>query len=99
MFQLADRVLEVILSSAIAADRKQIEATNQEIARLKSFNVDPALLQHKPYRPVEVISIYPSRDLGKVTSYILFSGRRSRELMELGMTDCYAVLKRHGLVR
>jgi len=56
------------------------------------------VLQHKPYRKVEVISIYPSRDLGAVKSWIVFSGGRSRELIELGMTDCYSVLKRHNLI-
>ena len=98
LFQLADRVLEVILSSSIAGDAKQIEDTNQEIIRLKAANVDPALLQHKPYRPVEVVPIYPSRDLGQVASYILFSSGRARELIELGMTDCYSVLKRQGFL-
>ena len=98
MTELADRVLEVILSSSIAADRKQIENTNGEIERLKSVGVDPATFQHKPYRPVKVISIYPSRDLGKVGSYIYISGDKARELIELGMTDCYRVLKRHKLI-
>jgi NTE family protein len=98
LFQIADRVLEVLMSSAIAGDRKQIEDTNQEIDRLQKQQVDPAVLQHKPYRKVEVISIYPSRDLGAVKSWIVFSGGRSRELIELGMTDCYSVLKRHNLI-
>jgi hypothetical protein len=60
--------------------------------------VDPATFQHKPYRPVKVISIYPSRDLGKVGSYLHISGDKARELIELGMTDCYRVLKRHKLI-
>ena len=98
VFDLSDRVLEVILSSAIATDRDQIERTNQEIIRLREQNIDPAVLKHKPYRPVEVISLYPSRDLGTVSSYIRFSGTRARELIELGMTDCHQVLKRKGLV-
>jgi len=98
LFQLADRVLEVILSSAIAADRHQIESTNAEIDRLLALDVDPMTFQHKPYRPVKVIAIYPSRDLGNVGSYLIVSGERAKELMELGMTDCYRVLKRHELI-
>jgi len=96
--ELADRVLEVILSSSIAADRKQIENTNEEIDRLVAAGVDPATFQHKPYRPVKVMAIYPSRDLGKVGSYLYISGDKARELIELGMTDCYRVLKRHKLI-
>jgi hypothetical protein len=44
------------------------------------------------------MSIYPSRDLGKVGSYLHISGGKARELIELGMTDCYRVLKRHKLI-
>ncbi len=98
LFDLSDRVLEVILSSAIAEDRAQIENTNGEIERLRASNIDPALFQHKPYRPVELVSIYPSRDLGTVTSYLRFSGSRAKELIELGMSDCHQVLQRKGLV-
>jgi len=98
VFDLSDRVLEVILSSAIASDREQIENTNAEILRLRSKGIDPGLLQHKPYRQVEVIAIYPSRDLGTVSSYIRFSASRAKELIELGMTDCYQVLKRKNLI-
>jgi NTE family protein len=98
VLDLSDRVLEVILSSAIAGDREQIEATNAEILRLRSKGIDPGLFEHKPYRRVEVIPIYPSRDLGTVSSYVRFSGSRARELIELGMTDCHQVLVRKGLV-
>ncbi len=98
LFDLSDRVLEVLLSSAIHMDRAQIESTNQELFRLRSLGVDAHLFQHKPYRQVEVISIYPSRELGDVTSYLRFSGARARELIELGMSDCYQVLKRKKLV-
>ncbi|MBW1808300.1 MAG: patatin-like phospholipase family protein [Deltaproteobacteria bacterium] len=98
LFQLADRVLEVILSSSISADRKQIDNTNQEIERLVSLGIDPDTFRHKPYRPVKVIAIYPSRDLGNVGSYLIVSGDKAKELMELGMTDCYRVLKRHNLI-
>jgi NTE family protein len=98
LFELADRVLEVLLSSAIASDRNQIESTNQEIFRLRSLGVDAHLFQHKPYRTVEVISIYPSRELGSVSSYVRFSSARARELIELGMSDCYQVLKRKKLL-
>lgn len=99
LFDLADRVLEMILSSAISEDRKQIERTNQEIARLRAQGENPSVLQHKPYRPVEVISIYPSRDLGTVSSYLHFSGSRARDLIDLGKMDCLQVLRRHGLLR
>lgn len=98
IFDLSDRVLEVVLSSAITADREQIENTNNEIIRLRDLDIDPVVLKHKPYRQVEVIPIYPSRDLGTVSSYLRFSGSRARELIELGMTDCYQVLKRKGLI-
>ncbi len=98
LFQMADRVLEIIISSSIAADRQQIENTNQEIERLAASGFDPANFQHKPYRPVQVIGIYPSRDLGSVGSYLIVSGERARELMQLGMTDCLRVLERYGLV-
>ncbi len=99
LFQMADRTLEIIISSSIAEDRHQIENTNREIERLQSMGVDPEVLQHKPYRPVQVIGIYPSRDLGSVGSYLLVSGSRAKELMELGMTDCYRVLERYGLMK
>jgi hypothetical protein len=95
---MADRVLEVILSSAIKADRAQIENTNEEIERLVAAGVDPATFQHKPYRPVKVMAIHPSQELGRVGSYLLVSGGRARQLMELGMADCYRVLKRHELL-
>lgn len=98
LLQIADRVLETILSAAMAGDRHQIENVNREIERLRSQGVDPATFQHKPYRPVEVIGIYPSRDLGSLSSYLLVSGERTRELIELGMTDCYRVLERHDLL-
>ncbi len=98
VFDLADRVLEVILSSAIAGDREQIENTNKEILRLREQGTDPALLKHKPFRLVEVISIYPSRDLGTIGSYLHFSSSRAGELIELGMTDCHQVLKRKNLI-
>lgn len=98
LFQMADRVLEVILSSAIAADREQIENTNREIERLKAMDIDPATFQHKPYRPVQVIAVHPSRDLGNVGSYIFISGTKARELMDLGTADCYRVLRRHELI-
>ncbi len=98
LFQLADRTLEVILSSSMTADRKQIESTNQEIERLKALDVDPNAFKNKPYRPVQVIGIYPSRELGNVGSYLVVSGDKSRELIELGMTDCYRVLKRYELI-
>lgn len=98
LFMLSDRVLEVMLSSAIAADRKQIENTNEEINRLKSVSVDPNSFKHKPYRPVEVIAVHPSRDLGHLGSYLNFSGKKAKNLMDLGMSDCYQVLKRHNLI-
>jgi NTE family protein len=47
---------------------------------------------------VKVIGIYPSRDLGKVGSYLKVSKDQAREMMELGMTDCYRVLKNHDLL-
>ena len=98
VFDLADRLLEVILSSAITSDREQIEHTNDEILRLQEEGADPSLLKHKPYRQVEVISIYPSRDLGNVGSYLHVSRSRAKELIELGMTDCRQVLKRKNLI-
>ena len=49
-------------------------------------------------RPDKVMAIYPSRDLGNVGSYLIVSGDKAKELMELGMTDCYRVLKRHSLI-
>lgn len=98
LLEIADRVLETILAAAMTGDRHQIENVNREIQRLRAQGVDPAAFQHKPYRPVEVIAIYPSRDLGSLSSYLLLSGERTRELMELGMTDCYRVLERHNLL-
>jgi len=98
LFEMADRVLEVILYSSIAADRAQIENTNLEIDRLTELKVDPATFQHKPYRKVKVMAIHPSRELGKVGSYLMVSGDKAKELMELGMSDCYRVLKRHEFI-
>jgi predicted acylesterase/phospholipase RssA len=98
LFEMADRVLEVILYSSIATDRTQIENTNEEIERLTSLGVDPATFQHKPYHPVKVMAIHPSRELGKVGSYLAISGDKAKELMELGMSDCYRVLKRHEFI-
>lgn len=98
LLQIADRVLETILSSAMNADRHQIENTNREIERLRSLGMDPATFQHKPYRPVQVMGIYPSQDLGRVGSYLMITRERAHELLELGMADCRRVLERHGLV-
>ena len=99
LFQMADRTLETIISSSIAEDRRQIENTNREIERLREAGVAPEVLQHKPYRPVQVIGIYPSKDLGSVGSYLLVSGSKAKELMELGTTDCHRVLERYDLVQ
>ncbi len=98
LFDLADRSLEVLLSSAVEVDREQIEATNAEVQRLRDLGSDPGLMQHKAYRRVQVIGIYPSKELGAVASYLHFSAKRSTELIELGKRDCYQVLKRHKLL-
>jgi NTE family protein len=98
LFEIADRSLEVIMSSAIAGDRAQIFDTNQEIDRLEASGIAADVLRHKPFRKVEVISIHPSRDLGRVGSWLVFSRERSRELIELGASDARAVLERHDLI-
>lgn len=98
LFEIADRALEVIMSSAIAGDRAQIFDTNQEIDRLAASGIAGEVLRHKPFRKVEVISIHPSRDLGRVGSWLVFSKERSKELIELGAADARAVLERHELV-
>ncbi|NMB74089.1 MAG: patatin-like phospholipase family protein [Myxococcales bacterium] len=98
LFEIADRALEVIMSSAIAGDRAQIFDTNQEIDRLADAGIADEVLRHKPFRKVEVISIHPSRDLGRVGSWLVFSKERSRELIELGAADALAVLERHELI-
>lgn len=98
LFEIADRALEVIMSSAIAGDRAQIFDTNQEIDRLADAGIASEVLRHKPFRKVEVISIHPSRDLGRVGSWLVFSKERSKELIELGAADARAVLERHELI-
>ncbi len=98
ILEMADRALEVILSSALAADRKQIESTNQEIVRLREKGIDLSEFRLKPYREVSVVPIYPSMELGKLGSYLFSSKQQVNKMMEMGMTDCYRVLKQQNIL-